>query len=376
MFRRARGPTFKHPQPLQWHSRPNIRTTPIPFNQGLSSTLIHSFPSHNPPKAPPAKTQLPTNSSETLFQGYRCKHIGGGASGNVYHVANGKMFLDTLGRRFTLRHITDLRASKRDNAPIAVKVLCPMKRIEWTRFPQVSPSTPGMIVRSRQPLKNMRADRKRMMQEFTAEVKVLQHIMKSKPVVLKNGRKFDARAYTPSLYFAAYVQQLDVFVIAESIMIGKPLRDYKKLSANAIATIEKAIISLWINGIVHRDLNPGNIVYDRMRGRVGIIDFARAVLMKKSWHMNQVSKQLQSLTNADLSEANVVRKIYTSIKDPVLQALFRRREFVPRFVHNDSMWAYHLRERYYGSPQKLAAERRKAWAHTPRFRWLTQILKR
>jgi len=374
MFRRGpRLPTFKHPRPLEWHSRPPPGTI-RPADQHLSSDLVQPFQHHRPPKAPPARSQAPSNSIDELFKGFQYKMIGGGASGKVYHIANGKTFLDTIGRRFAMRYITDRRPSK--NSPIAIKVLCPMKRIEWTRFQAVSANAPSMIVRSRQPLKNMRTDRKRMMQEFIAEVTVLEYIANSKPTTFQNGRTFDARMYAPTLYYAAYIQNLDIFIIAESIVRGKPLRDYKQLSAKAIASIEKAIVSLWINGIVHRDLNPGNIVYDRLRGRIGIIDFARAVVMKKSWHMNQLAKQLQHLTHADLTEANVLRKIYTTIKDPVLQALFRRREFIPRFVHNDNMWAYHTRERYYGSPKKLAAERRKAWATAPRFQWLKRILKR
>ena len=43
------------------------------------------------------------------------------------------------------------------------------------------------------------------------------------------------------------------------------------------ARIERAVYTLWMLGIIHADLQPSNILYDRLEDRVTIIDFGMAV---------------------------------------------------------------------------------------------------
>ena len=43
------------------------------------------------------------------------------------------------------------------------------------------------------------------------------------------------------------------------------------------ARIERAVYTLWMLGIIHADLQPSNILYDRLDDRVTIIDFGMAV---------------------------------------------------------------------------------------------------
>jgi len=96
-----------------------------------------------------------------------------------------------------------------------------------------------------------------------------------------------ASRYVPRLYFAGLVRDSgsgrDVYVAVMSLAAGTTLDDHLRatgrVTADLYVRVERAICTLWINGLVHGDMHKGNVMYDRAGQRVTVIDFGFGVLL-------------------------------------------------------------------------------------------------
>lgn len=94
------------------------------------------------------------------------------------------------------------------------------------------------------------------------------------------GRRFCAAKYVPKVYFAGWSPTMGAFVTVMEKVEGtslKSMESRREFPRQAYQRLEEAVISLWLNGILHNDLHVGNVLYDRKTGRVTIIDFGAAV---------------------------------------------------------------------------------------------------
>lgn len=115
-----------------------------------------------------------------------------------------------------------------------------------------------------------------LLAEFDREVQLLTYIQKREPVVIRKS-VYKASSYTPKMHLACHLPGLSIIV--ESYAPGKPLAQYRTVSARAIARFERAILSLWLAGVAHADLHSSNIMYDDKTKKMTIIDFGRAILL-------------------------------------------------------------------------------------------------
>lgn len=126
--------------------------------------------------------------------------------------------------------------------------------------------------------------RKEWVQECYREACVLQYLHQSgcmsphaftKPVC--------ASDHVPPLFFSGMLLH-NMYVMVMGWAQGKPLADviekqHYKLTAEQYVAIERAVASMWLNGIVHADLHDRNLLVDSKTKQVTIIDtgFAQAV---------------------------------------------------------------------------------------------------
>ena len=114
--------------------------------------------------------------------------------------------------------------------------------------------------------------------EFDREVYILNYMQRKKKSIVRK-RTFKASDHVPQLYLACHLP--GVSLIIESCGPGKPLTAYSKLTAEVIAKLEYAVLSLWLSGVSHTDLTGNNIMYDEKTMKITIIDFGRAVLLSR-----------------------------------------------------------------------------------------------
>ena len=118
--------------------------------------------------------------------------------------------------------------------------------------------------------------------EASREFEIMRRLNSARPVTIGN-RKFDVRQYVPKAFFLAYWPTLRVLGIGMSLSPGSSfysLRRGEGLAASYVATIEKAFLSMWFQGVIHTDLHGGNLLVNPSTGQVSIIDFGRAMQLK------------------------------------------------------------------------------------------------
>lgn len=353
------------------------------------NAIIRGINYQAPPPGPKTVTR-PRQTAKELFKLLRfgiSKKIGQGQSGTVYRVSRGLAFVRYIQAivKSQTRYknlIADHSDRLRRNTPVMVKILEPYQVTYWKTFEKIAGplgTSPKRTLAMRSSKEKIEWNRKRLVKEYLNEIRVLNHIAQSKPTKLRNGRVFDAKAHAPTLYYAAYLETLDVFVIIESVAPGKPIwkKDtrqpssatgmaFRRLPAKAIAAIEKALLSLWSIGIVHRDLTPGNILYDSWRNKATIIDFASAIqFVPGTVPQTAVQQLLENTAYINLTGVDAIKRFYNPLNPGALQSLKREHEFVPGMYHNANLWQHHITKTYYGKPKNLEKRRREAWARPP-----------
>jgi serine/threonine protein kinase len=101
------------------------------------------------------------------------------------------------------------------------------------------------------------------------------------PCKFVGGQKFCAEAFVPKVIAGAYSpKHRAVFIIME-VVAGQPVTNRKRTVTKAEFTeIERAVLTLWLNGIMHNDLSTDNVFIGRTaKGdpKVTLIDYGLAV---------------------------------------------------------------------------------------------------
>ena len=133
---------------------------------------------------------------------------------------------------------------------------------------------------------------------------------------------------SPKLYFAGVDAAARVFVTVMELVNGDTLYDYvrrkKVLTASTYLNIEKAIVSMWLNGIVHGDLHEDNILISPTGNRVWIIDFGFAVVLPTN-RLQALKKVMDDVPNVSNSLANSVWYAKNALQGYVNSVLHLRR---------------------------------------------------
>lgn len=114
------------------------------------------------------------------------------------------------------------------------------------------------------------------------------------------GEKFEGWKITPPLYYAGLLSGvtgtlfITVMGKAKGDSLFSMLTTKGVLTAAQYVSIEKAIITLWILGVSHADLHPGNIFFEPRSNEVTIIDFGYGMVLP-----NHIATQLQAFDFVD-----------------------------------------------------------------------------
>jgi hypothetical protein len=113
-------------------------------------------------------------------------------------------------------------------------------------------------------------------------------LARARCVKLPNLRELCSKEYVPRFYFGGQVrnmysrsqrQLMHVTVMgrAPGVSVDTLLED-SAMTAKLYLMIERALCSLWVNGVFHTDAHQANIMYDQMSKKLTVIDFGRGVL--------------------------------------------------------------------------------------------------
>lgn len=186
------------------------------------------------------------------------KEIASGAYGTAYRAP--ASLDDLLALKRAMRYVT-YRAMPHPGQPVIIKVAKQKKGVPLREFVKAN-------------LKEITA------QDHLAAAACATHPQLAKPVC--------ASKYVPALYFAGLVTEkrvsADVFVTVMGVAPGATLKSYldeqnRPLTAQLYVKIERAICSLWFNGLVHGDFHMQNVLYDPATDRITVIDFGFSVLL-------------------------------------------------------------------------------------------------
>lgn len=140
-----------------------------------------------------------------------------------------------------------------------------------------------------------------MLEEAMNDAKAHAYLQSADCVAIKNcATRLCSRKHVPKLYFAAmaadsyHPEELFYIIMMEKVGVVS-LQEYatrqkipfttnvyrgkNKLSPETYIQLERAVASLWVNGIMHVDLHPDNILYDPRAKTFFIIDFGFAVYL-------------------------------------------------------------------------------------------------
>lgn len=119
-------------------------------------------------------------------------------------------------------------------------------------------------------------------------------------VVLVGGEILDGGKITPAIYYSGLLETADdmLFVTVMGRARGESLSSLIKtkgyLTATQYASVEKAVATLWLLGVSHADLHPGNLFFEPRSNEVTIIDFGYGIVLPKS-----ISSKLQAFDFVD-----------------------------------------------------------------------------
>lgn len=109
-------------------------------------------------------------------------------------------------------------------------------------------------------------------------------LSRARAIKLPGLRPSRAAVFVPRFYRMGLVWddtlKKPVSVTVMSCAPGQPVEAQKgSLTADAYVLIEKAVVSMWLHGIVHADLHMDNVLYDPLTRKVTIIDFGFATML-------------------------------------------------------------------------------------------------
>ena len=173
---------------------------------------------------------------------------------------------------------------------------------------------------------------------------------------------------SPKLYFAGVDPAARAFVTVMELANGDTLYEYlrrkKVLTAATYLNIEKAIVTMWLNGIVHGDLHEDNILVSPTGNRVWIIDFGFAVVLPAN-RLQALKKVMDDVPNVSNSLANSVWYAKNALQGYVNSVLHLRRRMDWYNADGKLLKGMYLKVPP-GERVKIGKMRRQLWGCKPR----------
>lgn len=122
------------------------------------------------------------------------------------------------------------------------------------------------------------------------------------------ARQICAKDISPKFYFAGADPSARIFVTFMEFVSGETLFNYlgrRPMTAVTYLVIEKAIVTMWLTGIVHGDLHEDNIMISPNGTKAWIIDFGFAVVLPSN-RMEALKRVMDDVPNVSNSLANSV----------------------------------------------------------------------
>ena len=213
-------------------------------------------------------------------------------------------------------------------------------------------------------------------EELTREIKIMQHLERA-PAVVVGDKTFRAADYVPRMYAAGDVDR-DSFILM-SRAPGDILKKETGLDAATLATLEKALLTLWLSGVSHSDMHAGNIMLDKATGTLSVIDYGMAVRLapeaSKAIRANLLALAAldgpalaAALKRRDVLKELVSKGVVTRATNSAFRHDPSRKEYVG-YHTNERIMTYHVSRscvRPACSRTKLAAARLASWVPAPK----------
>lgn len=173
---------------------------------------------------------------------------------------------------------------------------------------------------------------------------------------------------SPKLYFAGVDVAARVFVTVMELVNGVTLYEYlrgkRTLTPSTYLNIEKAIVSMWLNGIVHGDLHDDNIMVSRNGSRVWVIDFGFAVVLPDN-RLQALKRVMDDVPNVSNSLANSVWYAKNALQGYVNSVLHHKRRLDWYNADGKLLKGMYLKVPS-GERGKIGKMRRQLWGCKPR----------
>jgi serine/threonine protein kinase len=196
------------------------------------------------------------------------------------------------------------------------------------------------------------------------------------------ARPVCARDISPKFYFGGADPTARLFITVMEFVNGDTLYKYlskrSNITASTYLAIEKAIVTMWLTGIVHGDLHEDNIMISPNGSKAWVIDFGFAVVLPPN-RLEALKRVMDDVPNVSESLANSVWYAKNALQGYVNSVLA---------VHRGMDW-YNadgklLRGMYLKVPanqrSQIKALRRKLWGCKPKpglvKRCIKKLLKR
>lgn len=144
-------------------------------------------------------------------------------------------------------------------------------------------------------------------------------------------QKVCSAPYVPRFYMGGIDVEHGVFVLVMGIVAGvSPLAsliDQRKITAQMYVDVEKALITLWLLGVVHGDMHRENILVRASDSRPFIIDFGLAVVLPRSLRPLLRHSVTNALTSSSTSVANAAWYKRNMLGTYVNSVVFHKRKF-------------------------------------------------
>ena len=128
----------------------------------------------------------------------------------------------------------------------------------------------------------LRKDTKLFLQRNVLEAATHDWLLERPPVAVEGcSRPLHARDHLPRLYFAGLARSDEGGAMFVTVMdrVQGASTTCGALDARAYVALERAVCSLWVNGVMHDDLHCGNVLYDARHGAAKIIDLGLATTL-------------------------------------------------------------------------------------------------
>lgn len=173
---------------------------------------------------------------------------------------------------------------------------------------------------------------------------------------------------SPKLYFAGVDPAARVFVTVMQLVQGDTLDNYlrrkKVLTAATYLIIEKAIVTMWLNGIVHGDLHTDNIMITPSGNKVWLIDFGFAVVLPDN-RLQALKKVMNDVPDVSNSLANSVWYAKNALQGYVNSVLHLRRR-MDWYNADGKLLKYMYTKVPLAERAKIGKMRRQVWGCKPR----------